>query len=153
MRLYRRACACPARCEFGRRDSKRLLRHKSLQMPLVYRNNVVEEFAAATSNPLLGHAILPRTLSRCSDGCDVHRADRNRHLQSIFCVVVEDQELGCRGIGKGFTPALTFTVSCFRRIDALDNAALNANGCIARFAFGSVPVPAAVLDRRNLPAG
>src|SRR5437667_8257963 len=83
-----------------------VLGHKSLQMPLVYRNNLVEEFAPATSNPPLGHAVLPRTLNRGSYGCDVHRANRNRHLQSIFCVVVEDQELGCGGIRKGFTQLL-----------------------------------------------
>ena len=83
-----------------------VLGYKSLQVPLVYWNHMIQQFAAATSHPALGHAILPRTLNRGSYGCDVHRTNRDRHLQSIFCAVVEDQELGCGGIGKGFPQLL-----------------------------------------------
>src|ERR1017187_4652652 len=66
-----------------------VLGEESLQMTLIQRDYVVEQVAAAASDPTLGDAILPGTPNRGTDRCHVQRADRRRHFQAILRIVVE----------------------------------------------------------------
>src|ERR1019366_8153346 len=66
-----------------------VLREESLQMPLIQRDYVVEQVAAAASDPTLGDPILPGTPNRGTDRCHLQRADRRWHFQSVLRIVVE----------------------------------------------------------------
>src|ERR1035438_796063 len=66
-----------------------VLREESLQMTLIQRDYVVEQVAAAASDPTLGDAILPGTLNRGADRCHVQRANRRWHSQAVLRVMVE----------------------------------------------------------------
>src|ERR1035437_6597822 len=52
-----------------------VLGEESLQMALIQGDHVVEQVAAATSDPTLGDPILPGTSNRGTDRCHVQRAD------------------------------------------------------------------------------
>src|SRR5664280_930866 len=66
-----------------------VLGEESLQMALIQRDHVVEQLAAAASDPTLGDPILPGTPNRGTDRCHLQRADRRWHFQAILRVVVE----------------------------------------------------------------
>src|ERR1022692_2399480 len=66
-----------------------VLGEESLQMALIQRDYVVEQVAAAASDPTLGDPILPGTPNRGTDRCHLQRADRRWHFQSVLRVVVE----------------------------------------------------------------
>src|SRR5664280_3131483 len=66
-----------------------VLRQKSLQMALIQGDHVVEQVAAAASDPTLGDPILPGTPNRGTDRCHLQRADRRWHFQAVFRIVVE----------------------------------------------------------------
>src|ERR1022692_1819154 len=66
-----------------------VLGEESLQMTLVQRDYVVEQVAAAASDPTLGDPILPGTPNRGTDRCHLQRADRRWHFQAVLRVVVE----------------------------------------------------------------
>src|ERR1035437_5747983 len=66
-----------------------VLGEESLQMALIQGDYVVEQVAAATSDPTLGDTILPRTPNRGTDRCHLQRADRRWHFQAILRIVVE----------------------------------------------------------------
>src|ERR1039458_5813015 len=53
-----------------------VLGEESLQMPLIQRDHVVEQVAAAASDPTFGDPILPGTPNRGTDRCHLQRADR-----------------------------------------------------------------------------
>ena len=61
-----------------------VLGEESLQMTLIQRDYVVEQVAAAASDPTLGDPILPGTPNRGTDRCHVQRADRRWHFQSFM---------------------------------------------------------------------
>jgi len=65
-----------------------------LQMPFVYRNDVIEQVATAAFHPSFGHAILPRTFKRGSYGLDLQRSDRCGNLDPIPPIPVKDQKSG-----------------------------------------------------------
>src|ERR1017187_733357 len=66
-----------------------VLGEKALQMSLIQRDYVVEQVAAAASDPTLGDPILPGTLNRGTDRCHPQRAHRRWHFQAILRVMVE----------------------------------------------------------------
>src|ERR1019366_4024257 len=66
-----------------------VLGEESLQMSLIQGDHVVEQVAAAASDPTLGDPILPGTPNRGTDRCHLQRAHRRRHLQAILRVMVE----------------------------------------------------------------
>src|ERR1017187_5870852 len=66
-----------------------VLRQKSLQMALIQRDHVVEQVAAADSDPTLGDPILPGTPNPGTARCHVQRAHRRWHFQAILRVMVE----------------------------------------------------------------
>src|ERR1019366_5404923 len=66
-----------------------VLGEEALQMSLIQRDHVVEQVAAATSDPTLGDPILPGTPNRGTDWCHLQRADRRWHFQSVLRVMVE----------------------------------------------------------------
>src|SRR5664280_2681883 len=66
-----------------------VLGEESLQMALIQGDHVVEQVAAAASDPTLGDPILPGTSNRGTDRCHVQRAHRRWHFQAILRVMVE----------------------------------------------------------------
>src|ERR1022692_3243308 len=66
-----------------------VLGEESLQMALIQRDHVVEQVAAAASDPTLGDTILPGTPNRGTDRCHVQRAHRRWHFQAVLRVMVE----------------------------------------------------------------
>jgi len=78
----------------------------SLPMSLVQRNDMVEQFASAASDPTLRDAVLPRALDGGWHARDLHGSNRSRDFESILRVVVNDEELGGGLIRKGFAHLL-----------------------------------------------
>src|SRR5665811_1271084 len=66
-----------------------VLGEESLQMALIQRDYVVEQVAAAASDPTLDDPILPGTPNRGTDRCHLQRADRRWHFQAVLRVVIE----------------------------------------------------------------
>ena len=66
-----------------------VLREESLQMALIQRDHVVEQVAAAASDPTLGDPILPGTPNRGTDRCHLQRAHRRWHFQAVLRIMVE----------------------------------------------------------------
>src|ERR1017187_5226599 len=66
-----------------------VLREESLQMALIQRDYVVEQVAAAASDPTLGDPILPGTPNRGTYRCHLQRADRRWHFPAVLRIVVE----------------------------------------------------------------
>src|ERR1035441_7877002 len=59
-----------------------VLGEESLQMAFIQRDHVVEQVAAATSDPTLGDTILPGTPNRGTDRGHVQRGDRRWHYRT-----------------------------------------------------------------------
>ena len=76
---------------------------KSLQMVLVQSDDVVEEIAAAASDPALGNPVLPRAVDRGLHASHVHGSNGSGHLQPVLLVVIKEEESGSGLIGKGLT--------------------------------------------------
>src|ERR1039458_9963954 len=66
-----------------------VLGEEALPMSLIQRDYVVEQVAAAASDPTRGDTILPGTPNRGTDRCHVQRAHRRWHFQAILRVMVE----------------------------------------------------------------
>src|SRR5664279_6168084 len=66
-----------------------VLGEESLQMALIQRDHVVEQVAAAASDPTLGDPILPGTPNRGTNRYHLQRADRRWHFQAVLRIVVE----------------------------------------------------------------
>src|ERR1019366_7710288 len=61
-----------------------VLRQKSLQVALIQRDYVVEQVAAAASDPTLGDPILPGTPNRGTDRCHLQGAHRRCPFQAVL---------------------------------------------------------------------
>jgi len=85
---------------------REVIGEESLQMSLVQRNDLVEQFASAASDPTLRDAVLPRALDGGLHARDLHGSNRSRDFQSILRVVVKDEELGRGLIREGFAHLL-----------------------------------------------
>ena len=72
------------------------------QMRFVDGNHLIQQFAAAATDPPLGNTILPRTTDGSPHGIDVHGANRVGHFDAILGIMVEEEKLGGRSIGEGF---------------------------------------------------
>src|ERR1039457_5577214 len=66
-----------------------VLGEESLQMSLIQRDHVVEQVAAAASDPALGNPILPGTPNRGTDRGHLQRAHRRWHFPSVLRIMVE----------------------------------------------------------------
>lgn len=73
------------------------------QMRFVEGNHLIQQFATAAADPPLGNTILPRTTDGSPHGLDVHGANRVGHFDAILGIVVEEEKLGGRFIGEGFS--------------------------------------------------
>jgi len=73
------------------------------QMRFVEGNHRIEQFAPAATDPPLGNTILPRTTDGSPHGVDVHGANSLGHFDAILGIVVEEEKLGGRFIGEGFS--------------------------------------------------
>src|ERR1035438_1928442 len=61
-----------------------VLGEESFQMSLIQRDHVVEQVAAAASDPTFGDPILPGTPNRGTDRYHLQRANRRWHFQAIL---------------------------------------------------------------------
>ena len=66
-----------------------VLREQSLQMALIQGDHVVQQVAAAASDPTFGDAVLPGALNRGTDRCHLQLAHRRWHFQAVLRIVVE----------------------------------------------------------------
>jgi hypothetical protein len=69
---------------------------KALQVALIDRDDVVQQVAPTTLDPPLRDPVLPRTPERGSNRPDSHRANRDRNLQPILAILIEDEKPGSR---------------------------------------------------------
>ena len=83
-----------------------ILGEQPLQMAFVQRDHVVEQLTAAAADPALSHTILPRTSNRGSHRGHHQRANRAGHLEPVFCVMIQYQELGSRLVRESFSELL-----------------------------------------------
>ena len=83
-----------------------VLGQKPPEMTLVQSDDVVEPPPATASDPAFRHSVLPRALAGGLHGSDLHRANRGRNVQSVFCVAIKDEEPGGRLIRKCFPQLL-----------------------------------------------
>ena len=67
-----------------------VLGKEPLQVPLVERNHMVEQLAAAAPHPTFGDTILPGTCERGPHSVDVLGSNGCRDLRSVFCIPVMD---------------------------------------------------------------
>jgi len=72
-------------------------------MRFVEGNHLIQQFTPATTDPPLGNPILPRTTDGSSYGMEVHGANRAGHFDTKLGIVVEEEKLGGRFIGEGFS--------------------------------------------------
>jgi hypothetical protein len=75
-------------------------------MLLVQRDYVVEQVSSATPDLALSHSILPRAFNRRAHRCDLERANRAEHFETVLRVVIEQQELGDRIVREGLSELL-----------------------------------------------
>jgi len=77
-----------------------------LQVRFVKGNHVIQQLAAAASDPALGDAVLPRAADHRSDSPDVHGANGGGNFVAVLGVVVEDEKFDWRLVRKGFSQLL-----------------------------------------------
>src|ERR1700751_5386103 len=63
-----------------------VLSKEPLQVPLVERNHMVEQLAAAAPHPTLGDTILPGTFERGPRGVYFQGSNGCRNLRPVFCI-------------------------------------------------------------------
>jgi hypothetical protein len=68
-----------------------ILAHQAFEMPLIEDNHMVEQFAAAVSDPALGDAILPRTAEAGSFWLDAEALDGIDDLFIELRAAIKDQ--------------------------------------------------------------
>ena len=83
-----------------------VFREQSLQMAFVHCNDVVQQVTAATLDPSLRDAILPRTFEGGSHRPDLQRSNDCGNLHSILAIPVEDEKPGSRFKRKRFPQLL-----------------------------------------------
>ena len=76
------------------------------QMTFIQGNDVIQQIVAATADPTLRHAVLPRTFEGSPHRNHPQRSNGGRHLQTIFRIPVEDQKPGSRPKWKRFSQLL-----------------------------------------------
>lgn len=76
------------------------------QMTFIQGNDVIQQIVAATTDPTLRHAVLPRTFEGSPYGTDLQSTNRDRDVQPIFPISVKDQKSGSRPKWKCFSQLL-----------------------------------------------
>ena len=62
------------------------------QMTFIQGNDVIQQIVAATTDPTLRHAVLPRTFEGSPHRNHPQRSNGGRDLQTVFRIPVEDEE-------------------------------------------------------------
>ena len=83
-----------------------VLGQKPPEMTLVQGDDVVQQLTSATANPALRNSVLPQALYRGLEANNAHGAKRRGNSQPVFCVVIEDEKLCRRLVGKRFPQLL-----------------------------------------------
>lgn len=77
-----------------------IFREKSLKVPFIHGNDVVQQIMSATFNPTLCDTILPRAFERGSHGTHLQGSNRDGNLKPVLAVPVKNQKPGSRVKGK-----------------------------------------------------
>src|SRR6266853_1204420 len=83
-----------------------IVREQPLQMEFVHCDDVVQQLMAATLDPSLRNAILPRAFERSPHWPDPQRANGRWHIYSVLAIPIEDQESRSRLERKRFPELL-----------------------------------------------
>src|SRR5215469_13769419 len=83
-----------------------VVEEKSLQMPFVHRNNMIQQLPPTAFDPALRHPVLPWTLERGLHRFNLERSHGSGNLHSVLPVPVEDQKPGSRAKRKGLPQLL-----------------------------------------------
>src|ERR1039457_1500743 len=73
-----------------------ILTHEPFQMALIHNDHMVQQFAAATTDPTLRHTVLLRTSETGPLRLDTEALRRVGHLRVKNRVAIKDQIAGCR---------------------------------------------------------
>jgi hypothetical protein len=84
-----------------------VLIHEALQMPFIEHDHMVEQIAAAVSDPAFSDAILPRTAEAGSFRLNAKTFDGIDNFFIELCAAIEDQVLRCRVVRERLTQLLT----------------------------------------------
>ena len=82
---------------------RRVRGEKPLEVALVQADDVVEQIAPAAAYPAFRNTVLPGALDRGLHGRDLQGAKGSGYFQTIFLVVIEEQEAGSGFVRKGFS--------------------------------------------------
>jgi hypothetical protein len=77
-----------------------VVEEKSLQMPFVHRNDMIQQLPPAAFDPALRHSVLSWTLERSLDRLNPEGSHGSENLHSLLPVPVEDQKPGAEPNGK-----------------------------------------------------
>ena len=66
------------------------------QMPLIHRNDMIQQVSSATFDPTLRHAVLPGTLEGGPHRAHLQGSNGHGYFRSVFRIPVEDQNPGSR---------------------------------------------------------
>ena len=75
-------------------------------MALIQSDDVVKQLTAATADPAFCNYVLPGALDGRLKARNTHGSNRRGNFQPVFCVVIEDEKLGCRLVRKRFPQLL-----------------------------------------------
>ena len=82
---------------------RRVCGEKPLEVALVQGDDVVEQIAPAAAYPAFRNTVLPGALDGGLHGRDLQGAKGRGYFQTIFFVVIEEQEAGSGFVRKGFS--------------------------------------------------
>ena len=80
--------------------------HQSLQVPFIENDHMVEQIAAAITDPALGNAVLPRTSEAGPIGLDAEALHCVDNLFIELCAAIKDQIARSRIVGECLTQLL-----------------------------------------------
>jgi hypothetical protein len=89
-----------------------IISEQTLQMAFIEGNDAIQQFAAATADPTLRHAILPRTFEGGPQGTHVQGSNSNGNFQSILGITIQYDELRSRSKWKCFSQLLDDPQAC-----------------------------------------
>jgi hypothetical protein len=89
-----------------------VVREQSLRMPLIERDDVIEQVAPTGLNPSLCHSILPGAFKRSAYRANTERADGERDLEAEVQIIIEDYEFGPCPEWKRFPQLLSDPRAC-----------------------------------------
>ena len=106
-------CLATGRCSLRQRKVSPVfmvivdvLKHKPFQVAFIENDHVVEQIAAAVTDPAFRNAVLPWTSEAGPLGLDAECLHGIDHFAIELCAAIKDQVSGSRVVGEGFAQLL-----------------------------------------------